>query len=99
MEIGSRDGGNRGLLVSWLDGGRVEAGLSVAFAFAALPLRRLLSLCSLARGFVLAHSLPGRGGDGGGEIAGVQMGTLVHTVGKSVFSDMMDVTVSVMALV
>ena len=99
VKIGSRDGGNRGLLVSCLDGGRVETGLSVAFAFSALPLRRLLSLRSLAGGFVLAHSLPGRGGGGGGEVAGVYVGSLVHTVGKSVFSDMMDVTVSVMPLV
>ena len=85
VEIGSRDGRDRGLLVSCLDDGRVEAGLSVAFALSALSLCGLLSLRSLAGGFVLAHSLPRRGGDGGGEVAGVQMGSLVHTVGKSVF--------------
>ena len=73
--------------------------MSVALAFAALSLRGLLSFCSLARGFVLAHSLPGRGGDGGGEVAGMEMGSLVHTVGKIVFSDMMDASVSVMPLV
>ena len=62
VEIGSRDGADRGLLVSCLDGGGIEAGLSVAFALSTLSLRRLLSLCSLTGGFVLAHSLPRSGG-------------------------------------
>lgn len=83
VEIGSRDCADRGLLVPCLDGRRVEAGLSVAFALSTLSLCRLLSLGSLTRCFVLAHSLPRSGGEGGGKVAGVQMGSLVHTVGKS----------------
>lgn len=82
VEIGSRDGADRGLLVPCLDGRQGEAGLSVALALSPLPLRRLLSLGSLTGGFVLAHSLPRRGGEGSGEVTGMQMGSLVHTVDK-----------------